>query len=141
MARGNLISDAADDTAATGRAHRIGLRGERVVAGVARARGWRVAQQRLRTPAGEADIFALRAIASPALSAAQARAGVVIEVKAAWRRWPSVDLVGRRRQARLWRVAALLSHQHQLAEVGVVVALVYLNFDHEEVRWIELEAW
>ncbi len=128
----------------TGSAHGIGLRGERVAAAVARARGWQVQGMRLRTPVGEADIFATRRCPAdrlPGRSEAPQAIGVVIEVKTALGRWPSTDLVHRRRQARLWRVAAHLGEQAGLAELEVVVALVRLERNHEAVRWIPLDAW
>ena len=125
-------------------AHGIGLRGERVAAAVARARGWQVQGLRLRTPVGEADIFATRpcpADGAAGRAGASRAIGVVIEVKTALGRWPSTDLVHRRRQARLWRVAAHLGEQAALAELEVVVALVRLDPNHEAVRWIPLDAW
>lgn len=129
-------------------AHRIGLRGEAVATAAARARGWTVEAQRLRTPAGEADIFATRPLprSYPAprngeASEASERIGLVIEVKTAEGRWPSTDLVDRRRQARLWRVADFLGQERDLVELEVVIALVRLEHDRDSLRWIATEAW
>ncbi|MCO4761463.1 MAG: YraN family protein [Myxococcales bacterium] len=115
-------------------AHEIGLRGERLVAQQAKAHGWRVQATRLRTAAGEADVFCVR-------DAVEGRVGLVIEVKTAEGQWPSTQLVNAARQAKLWRVAGLLAEQEDLAEVGVTVCLVRLLPDKEQVRWVALEAW
>jgi putative endonuclease len=115
----------------SGRAgNRIGLRGEAAVAEMLIEKGWRIAAQRLRLPAGEVDIVAING-----------DRGLVVEVKATAGHYDLVDRISTRKLERLTRLAEQVSVRFRLDRVKVMLAAVVIVHDGERLTLHELDLW
>ncbi|MCH2135777.1 MAG: YraN family protein [Phycisphaerales bacterium] len=92
-----------------------------------RLRGWRVLARNLRIGYDELDLVAL---------APGWRTLVVIEVKSACSRWPTMDRIDAAKFHRLCRAAAALPHQWRAGRrVRIDAALVRVGRFRCQVRW------
>lgn len=67
--------------------------------------------------------------------------GLVVEVKTSVGRAPACERLSQSQRERLWHIAELVVHHHDLLSAEVTLALVTLRRDHEALQWVTLDPY